>query len=500
MAPKDAGFELIRLDVGPDRRRVRIRGDGSFTTWKRTRRDRVRVWDGALSETELRDLIREMVDADLVFLEGGSVDARVPTVGYISHPVDYALTLRLSGGRTARGQLPSKLRVITRARDVHAERGSGSEAFQAFRSVTNRLLALENHPTAQLREGLTIAWSRPTWSVASASDSPKIAYRTRPADRRRVAYFVFDLESSRSTLWIDIEAQRCGDPGQVVFVRNGEGVLCRQAGGLHQYFPTSSAGKLLIDGFGDSHSAIWTPDGTKMAISVRVEKQSWAALVLGADRKELARYPRAKPLSWSPDGEVLYAVQYHVGRVPPEVVAFRTGAVVRQRVLPGREGTAVSVSPNGRWLAWKEPRRVDRHREVWLYVADRDPKLGTLARHAEPRVLVRTCGGYDWSPDSQHLVFVTCDNGIAVVSHRDSDTELLFAVETGPWWLGAPNWSPDGRTIAFHAADPMRGGFYGELGEIWVVGADGSDPRTVAEGGFPFWLGESIRPEGLINL
>ena len=45
----------------------------------------------------------------------------------------------------------------------------------------------------------------------------------------------------------------------------------------------------------------------------------------------------------------------------------------------------------------------------------------------------------------------------------------------GPYILG-PNWSPDGKTIAFYAIIP------GERGEIYLINAEGGVPRRITTG------------------
>jgi Tol biopolymer transport system component len=57
------------------------------------------------------------------------------------------------------------------------------------------------------------------------------------------------------------------------------------------------------------------------------------------------------------------------------------------------------------------------------------------------------------------------------------------------WSDWAPQWSPDGRYIAFVRSKPQEAMYMGR-GEIWVMGSNGQDPRPVASTGMGVtWVG-----------
>ena len=111
-----------------------------------------------------------------------------------------------------------------------------------------------------------------------------------------------------------------------------------------------------------------------------------------------------------------------------------------------------------------------------------------------------------WSPDGTRLAYRTSDRGgwsIHSVDVSGFGDELILAPETlGPEYLivGEPAWSPDGQCIAFSAH------WYADDGvpEIWVMDADGSNPRILegtgpgadpytANGSDPTWSPDGTR-------
>jgi hypothetical protein len=113
------------------------------------------------------------------------------------------------------------------------------------------------------------------------------------------------------------------------------------------------------------------------------------------------------------------------------------------------------------------PRAVVSEQDGNLYVGDR--VLTELGRDAEP----------DWSPDGRRVAFVRQDaNGRSsslYVVRRDGGG--LVRLTEGEQAVAMPAWSGDGQRIAY-AASPLEGGSF----DVWVVPVEGGKPKLVADG------------------
>jgi dipeptidyl aminopeptidase/acylaminoacyl peptidase len=84
----------------------------------------------------------------------------------------------------------------------------------------------------------------------------------------------------------------------------------------------------------------------------------------------------------------------------------------------------------------------------------------------------------DWSPDGRRIAFDTNDE-VAVMNADGSDAAILTSDLPGPQ-IG-PSWSPDGKRIAFWTNFPGPP-------TVWVMNADGSDAHVIREqAGQPAW-------------
>jgi Tol biopolymer transport system component len=101
-----------------------------------------------------------------------------------------------------------------------------------------------------------------------------------------------------------------------------------------------------------------------------------------------------------------------------------------------------------------------------------------------------------WSPDGTKLAFslgVPGFSGLAVYDVLSQETEVLIVPGKDP------RWSPDGRTIAFVRDCPLLD--LSELAmpeshqqnrpfwdhEVWIINADGTEPRRLTPGSWPSW-------------
>ncbi len=102
----------------------------------------------------------------------------------------------------------------------------------------------------------------------------------------------------------------------------------------------------------------------------------------------------------------------------------------------------------------------------------------------------------NWSPDGKKLAFslgVHGYSGIALYDPATEETELLIVPGKDP------RWSPDGRQIAFvrdcqalrleelTATERKEQTRWARDEEVWIMNADGTEPRRLARGGWPSW-------------
>lgn len=120
-------------------------------------------------------------------------------------------------------------------------------------------------------------------------------------------------------------------------------------------------------------------------------------------------------------------------------------------------------SPDGQWLAFEHSDPDDPYRSIFLARAD-----GTGRR-----LVASSAVGPAWSPDGRALAFEAVGNVFRVDIATDSLVRLTTAGRNG-----APAWSPNGRSIAFVSDRNDPDG----VTRLWLMNADGSEPRRVPLG------------------
>ena len=135
------------------------------------------------------------------------------------------------------------------------------------------------------------------------------------------------------------------------------------------------------------------------------------------------------------------------------------------------------------------------------------PRYADLNAQLEEKGTCLVRGALDvssWSPDGRQLAYTRSEfcewgenrlkmggssgpvvaRGIEILDLESGHTRVL--VTSG----GTPNWSRDGRYIAFVRASWMA---TGADAEMWVIAADGGEPRRLAPGASPCWTNHPTR-------
>src|SRR5678816_1049109 len=156
-----------------------------------------------------------------------------------------------------------------------------------------------------------------------------------------------------------------------------------------------------------------------------------------------------------------------------------------------------TISPNGQWVAytvreanWDEN---NYHTEIWLAEV-KAGEVRQLTSHAK-----KSSSSPAWSPDGTKLAFATDRDDkrqIYVIDPRGGEARKLTSVEEG---VGAFEWAPDGKSIAFTSTDAKTDadkerekqlGEFDVIGEgyrmshLWVFDLASSKARRLTSGVF----------------
>ena len=211
----------------------------------------------------------------------------------------------------------------------------------------------------------------------------------------------------------------------------------------------------------DSHTPEWSPDGKRIAFvkNYADDEEIWTMKPDGSGARRLARGGHP---AWSPDGRTIAFTRYLAGVSVGEIFVMNSDGSGQRRLMAAKNGSqAPAWSPDGRRIAFLG------------YSSD-----GLYVVRVDGRGLRRLAGGVSskdsavprWSPNGSQVLF---ERG------RGGEPDAAYVVNAAGGGLRRiamntdyPDWSPDGRSVAFaQASRDMR-----------VVSASGGPSRRVARG------------------
>ena len=239
-----------------------------------------------------------------------------------------------------------------------------------------------------------------------------------------------------------------------------KGIYVMNADGRNQLKLTDVATDLV--GFA------WSPDGKKVAYATDYEG-NFEIYVIDTDPSHQTNLTHhlAEDTSpqWSPDGKKIAFISNRDGKSALYMMNPDGGG--QRKILDDIIDQEISWSPDGRRFIFV---RKDTDNNNDLYLANADGgNIVRLTSYASKKYCPR------WSPDGRVAVFSQDRDGCYQLYAIDLESRATVRLSDSQEHEWQNSFSPDGKRIVF-----SRSRARGVLRDIWVMDANGGDPRLVA--------------------
>jgi WD40-like Beta Propeller Repeat len=273
--------------------------------------------------------------------------------------------------------------------------------------------------------------------------------------------------------------QTLGSPrnGRIAFVETDE--PGRGPWSVAYVEPDGSGWRLLTAEPGRYGEPAWSPDGSKLALTLTVGTRTSRIATMNGDGSGLTEFTHCGPPeclsdtspAWAPDGSrIAWARVSGADAVIPESI-FVQGGERPTLALPGLAFVGgLTWAPDGNSIAFAARERGQERFSIYVV----DVGDGSVARLTDCPASVCPVGDLhpSWSPDGSSIVFAR-DDDLYVMNADGSDVGLLYSC--GPSCTAMqPVWSPDGTEVAFAVETNGQR-------DLFVMAADGSDVRRLTD-------------------
>jgi hypothetical protein len=286
---------------------------------------------------------------------------------------------------------------------------------------------------------------QPFWSL----DSQQILFIDKPSPDAPPGLWSVDLQGGLPLFASDRLGILSNDQQLRAFPEAGQTVVERLSDGQRWVIPS---GGRAVSFSSDGQQVAWTA-GQTGSTSNTAPRQIWVSRVDGSQARQVYAVAGGSIAGWLPDGRLL---------ISERLLAPETGQALRALTLPaddasqplltelarGERVRGISISPDGRWLAYLVTLSADPEQNgIWL----------VNTQNAEKRRL-EFFGGYRWR-DGNRLLVVPLDLGqpahrLWQVDVENDEANALTDPAITPFKIANGDWSvsPDGRHVAFLSA------------------------------------------------